>query len=387
MGYKATDVYALYSRSMKQLLLLCIFFISMPVKGQLNNTSFDQRLNIDPADSNQFYAGINVLAFGKNNEYFHTIIDGYTLFGYQFNPYITYFFHANIRLDAGVFLQKDFGNDEFSTAVPTLSLKIKHKNLHFTIGTLEGGLHHQLIEPIYDFERGLKNRVENGVQVQWIKEGLFADAWVNWEKMIYFKDTAQERFVAGLSVIKRIKKINNWFVELPVQATVRHAGGQINISPKPPLTSVFTSASGLIIRKEQNGFINDFGIKSYFLTYKNLTSRILPYKDGNALYINPYIQTKWGLGLMASYWYGNEYLTFDGGQYYPVTTLAYPDRIQQARKFYMLRLLYELKIADGLNFTARVEPFYDTLPETIQYSYGFYLNFSDRFFLGHAKKK
>lgn len=326
------------------------------------------------------------MGFGKNNEYFNTTVNGYTLFGYQFNPFATYFLNANVRLDAGVYLQQDFGNADYSTVVPTLSLKIKHKNFYFTIGTLEGSLHHQLVEPLYDFERVLNNRIENGIQFQWIKDGLFADGWVNWEKMIYFNDPDQERFVAGLSVNKRIAQLNTWTFEIPVQVTVRHAGGQIDTSPKP-LTSILNSASGLIVRKKQNGFITETGVKSYFLTYRSLTSRILPYKDGNAVYVNPFVQTRWGLGLMASYWYGNEYLNFDGNQLFPVTSEFSPSLVQPARVLYMLRLLYDLKITEGLILTARVEPFYDTLPETLQYSYGFYLNFTDRFFLGHAKKK
>lgn len=354
--------------------------------AQLNNSAFDQRLPIDSTEASKFYAGVSLLAFGKNNEYFSTTVNGYTLFGYQVNPYATYFFNSTIRLDAGVYLQQDFGNNNFSTVSPTLSLKIKHRNFYFTIGTLEGSLHHQLVEPLYDFEHVLNKRLENGIQFQWIKDGLFADAWVNWEKMIYFNDPDQERFLAGLSVIKRLLKIKGWTFELPVQMTVRHAGGQIDTSTKP-LTSIFASATGLTIQKEESGFVTSYGIKSYFLTYKNLTSRLLPYKDGNAFYVNPYVQTRWGLGLMASYWYGNEYLTFDGNQLFPVTSERLPNVVHQPRVFYMLRILYDVKIAEGLMLTARTEPFYDTYSRTLQYSYGFYLNFTDRFFIGHAKKK
>lgn len=370
---------------MKRLALFLLLFISSEAFCQLNNSFFDQRLTIEPSDSDRFYAGIHVLGFGKNNEYFDTVIEGYTLFGYQLNPYATYMVNPNIRLDAGVFLQQDFGNNAISTALPTLSLKIKHHNFSFIIGTLEGSLHHQLIEPIYDFERVLNRRIENGIQFQWIKDGLFADAWVNWEKMIYFNDNDQERFVGGVSIIKQIKKLNNWFIEAPLQATIRHAGGQIDTSSEP-LTSVLNTATGVILRKEQTGFVSEFGLKNYFVTYRSLTSRTLPYKDGNGLYINPYVQTKSGVGVMASYWYGNEYLTFDGGQFFPVTSLDFPARIQQPRQFYMIRFLYERKLAQGLTLTARVEPFFDTLSKSIQYSYGFYFNFSDRFFLGHAKK-
>jgi hypothetical protein len=371
---------------MRYFFIILIVFVSARVFGQLDNSRFDQRTTIDPLDSNRFYAGLRMLAFGKNNEYFDTTIEGYTLFGYQFNPFVSYFLHKNIRIDAGAYLQQDFGSSDFTTVLPTLSLKIGHRHLSFTIGTLEGALHHQLIEPIYDFERVLNNRIENGIQFQWIKEGLFADGWVNWEKMIYFNDPDQERFVAGLSVLKRLGRWGNWSVELPVQATVRHAGGQIDRSYLP-LTSLYTGSIGVNVSNRPGLFVTEWGLKTYQVTHKSLTSRTLPYKDGNAFYLNPYLQTRWGLGLMASYWHGNEYLTFDGGQLYPVHTQLYPDRIHQPRQFYMIRILYDLLIADGLTLTARVEPFYDTYPETIQYSYGFYLNFSDRFFLGHAKRK
>lgn len=371
---------------MRVFFLFCLLSVSLSVRGQLDNSAFDQRLKFPATDSSSFYAGINLLAFGKNNEYFDTTIEGYTLFGYQFNPYLTYFFQPNIRLDAGAYLQQDFGNNEFSTIAPTLSLKIKHKNFSFTIGTLEGSLHHQLIEPLYDFERVLVKRLENGIQFQWMKDGLFADGWVNWEKMIYFNDPNQERFVAGISLNKRLLSKNRWTLEVPLQLTVRHAGGQINNSSEP-LASDVTGAAGLSLKKEWTGFITAAGIKSYYVTYGSLTSRTVPYKDGNGMYVNPYLQTRWGLGLMGTYWYGSEYLTTDGNQLFPVTTEFLPEVIHQPRVFYMLRILYDLKITEGLKLTARVEPFFDTYPNTIQYSYGFYLNFSNSFFLGHAKKK
>lgn len=58
----------------------------------------------------------------------------------------------------------------------------------------------------------------------------------------------------------------------------------------------------------------------------------------------------------------------------------------KTQEFVMLRLLYDLKVADGLTLTARAEPFYDTYAESIEYSFGLYLNFSERFFLLNAKK-
>lgn len=370
---------------MKYRLFIFLLCSGFSVKAQLDNSAFDQKLKLTPEDSSRIYAGIRVLAFGKNNEYFETTYNGYTLFGYQFNPFVYYQVGAKLRLDVGAYIQQDFGNTEFSTVVPTFSLKFKHKNLSAIIGTIEGGLHHQLVEPLYDFENVLNKRIENGLQLLVEQEGLFLDAWVNWEKMIYFNDPDQERFVAGLSLNKRVVNINDWSLSIPIQATVRHAGGQIDINPKP-LTSVFASASGFVINKNTSGVIKSFGLKSYFLTYKSLTSRIVPYKDGNGIYINPYVQSKFGLGIMGSYWYGNEFLTNDGGQLYPSTTERYPFLVQPTRILYMLRILYEKQLMKGLSLTARVEPFYDTYSDNIQYAYGFYFNFTDRFFLGHAKE-
>lgn len=89
---------------------------------------------------------------------------------------------------------------------------------------------------------------------------------------------------------------------------------------------------------------------------------------------------------MGSYWWADEFLTVQGGVLYPSINENYPSRVDEIREFFMLRVLYDVKIADGLILTARAEPFYDTYAEALEYSFGLYLNFSDRFFLLNAKK-
>jgi len=68
--------------------------------AQLNNRVFEDRMAVEEADSGKFFAGLNALGFFKNNEYVRTIIDGYTLFGYQFQPFVSYHLNKNIRIDA-----------------------------------------------------------------------------------------------------------------------------------------------------------------------------------------------------------------------------------------------------------------------------------------------
>jgi hypothetical protein len=289
-----------------------------------------------------------------------------------------------VRLDAGVYAQKDFGNDDYSDVKPTLSLKIINRNFHFIFGTLEGSIHHRLIEPLYDFERVLNNRLENGLQVLWMKEDLFLDAWVDWQKMIYFNDSEPERFTAGISFNKTLFRSNGFHIDLPVQGVASHQGGQIDTVDNPVITR-YNGAVGLTLESESAGFVRAWGLKSYLVGYRT-SSDDLNYQDGFGFLINPYVTTRFGLTVMGSYWRGNEFLTIQGGALYPSVNELYPARVDEERDLIMLRFLYDLKISDGLTLSARAEPFYDTYAEAIEYSFGLYLNFSDRFFLVNAKK-
>ena len=369
---------------MKRALFLILLTISVDAHSQLNNTAFEQRGVVNEADSGNLFLGINLLGFGKNNEYFDTTVEGYTLFGYQINPYLSYNISKNVLLDAGVYAQKDFGNDRYSEVKPTLSLKVVNRNYSFIFGTLEGSIHHRLIEPLYDFERGLNNRLENGIQFLWMREGLFLDAWVDWQKMIYLNDAEPERFTGGISFNKTLFRSGGFHVDLPIQGLAAHQGGQIDVAGNPVVTR-YNGAVGLSLELESSGFISAWGLKSYAVG-SNTSSEAFAYQDGNGIFLNPYITTKIGLTVMGSYWHGNEFHTIQGNQLYPSITENYPSRFDEERTFIMLRFLYDKKLADGLTLTARAEPFYDTYAQAIEYSFGIYLCFTDRFFLVNAKK-
>jgi hypothetical protein len=340
-------------------------------------------MSVWDADSSKLYLGINFLGFGKNNEYFDTTVDGYTLFGYQLNPYVSYHIAKNVRFDVGVYAQKDFGNDEYSDVLPTVSLKVKNKNFNFIFGTLEGSVSHRLIEPLYDFERVLNNRIENGIQLLWMNDDFFLDGWIDWQNMIYFNDTEPERFTAGVSFNKTIFSKGNFHIDLPVQFLAGHQGGQIDSVDNPVITQ-YNGTAGLTFEFQSTGFLNSIGLHSYVVG--STATKAIPYDDGMGIFINPYITTKIGLTMMGSYWNGHQFLSVQGGQLYPSITMNYPDRIDETREFIMLRFLYDKKIAEGLILSLRAEPFYDTYAEALEYSFGFYLNFSDRFFLLNAKK-
>ncbi len=374
------------SNCMKKSFLVFLLFIPIAVSAQLDNRAFEQRMAVEPADSNKLFLGINMLGFVKDNEFFDTTVEGYTLFGYQLNPYLSYNISKNVRLDAGVYVQKDFGNDEYSDVKPTLSLKIRNNNFNFIFGTLEGSLHHRLIEPLYDFERVLNNRLENGAQVVWMKgDGLFLDAWIDWQKMIYASSNEPERFTAGISFNKTLFTFGNVHVDLPLQLVVAHQGGQIDIVDNEVITR-YNMTGGLTLEGSGSNFIKGWGLKLYATSSNTNANTPAFNEDGIGFYVNPYIKTNIGLTVMGSYWQGDKFMTIQGSPLYPSVNDQYPLRVDENREFFMLRFLYDLKVADGLTLTARAEPFYDTYASELEYSFGLYLNFSERFFLLNAKK-
>ncbi|CAN5480087.1 hypothetical protein BH09BAC3_BH09BAC3_34860 [soil metagenome] len=364
--------------------LVLIAFCVNPAFAQLNNKIFEDRMAVEEADSGRFFVGLNALGFLKNNEYTGTIIDGYTLFGYQFQPYVSYNITKNVRIDAGGYFQKDFGNNSFSALAPVFSVKWRKKQYSVIFGNLEGSLNHRLIEPLFDFERVLNNRLETGVQFQIQQEDLFLDTWIDWQYMQYWRDTKQEQLVAGLSAQKRILRIGRGDLSVPVQLLARHQGGQLDVAGLP-IQTLFNTALGLNWSQPMNGLLRQVTLNGFYVYDNDITNARQAYKDGSGLYANATLSTKFGLDVMASYWNANEFIGFEGGKIYPSVSYFDPSRTQPASQLMVFRFLYDYKVAEHLFLSLRYEPYFDLTNHTFQYSYGVYLNYRDRY-LFHKKR-
>jgi hypothetical protein len=360
-------------------------FLGISASAQLNNKVFEDRMAIEEADSGKLFAGLNALGFFKNNEYVRTIVDGYTLFGYQFQPYLSYHIAKNIRIDAGGYFQKDFGTNEFSTAAPTLSIKWKKGHYSAIFGNLESSLNHRLIEPLYDFERVLNNRLETGVQFQINKENLFLDAWLDWQYMQYWRDTKQEQLVGGISLQQRVMKLGAGSLSIPLQVITRHQGGQLDMAGLPIQTLV-NSAVGLNYTQPLHGMVTNVTVNGFYVYDKDITKTRQAYLDGDGIYFNGTVSTRFGLNVMASYWQGREFMSFEGGKIYPSVSYFDQAKIQPTPQLMIFRFLYDYKVANNLYLTLRYEPYFDLSFKTFQYSYALYINYRDRYFLVRRKK-
>jgi hypothetical protein len=369
--------------------LLSILFVSCAINAiaQLDNSSFYNARPLDPTRVDELYLDFDALLFTRNNEYFNKVADGYTLYGFQFAPFFSYYPSEHVRIDAGVYLQKDFGNENFNEILPILSVKFKLGPFEQIIGNLDGSLNHQYIEPLYDIERVMIDRQETGMQTKFMNETTFFDLWVSWETMIYKRDPNLEEVSGGISFYKD-KWWGNHRLRIPFQFIAYHQGGQIDFNPEKILT-LWNHSLGLSYDYFFNGFIKKVHVDGYYAYYQNFTpSRRLAFDDGDGWYSNVSLTTRFNLELMASYWVGNEFISIKGGQLYQSISSAvhHEGHVEPKRELIILRLMHNLKVSDNVNWTARFEPFYDLQNTRWDYSWGFYLNYYPDFFVTKFKK-
>lgn len=376
----------LFYKSLKGLLMMILpfVFISSELDGQLNNNVFYPPPNYSAEKKHDLYFDLTVLGFNRNNEYFNKISDGYTLFGYQLNPDIIFFPSEKVLLRAGLFAWKDFGNTDYSRISPTFTVDIEWRSLHFLFGTLRGSLQHQLIEPIYDFEKVMTDRLENGIQAVLDHGRFYMDFWIDWERMLYKGDPEQEELSGGLVTKFRIIDRERYKMEIPLQIFGMHRGGQIDASPLP-LKTTFNTAIGVSgeLLFIGNDFFHGIQTDDYLVLYDDLSFEKLDvYNEGYGAYLNLTLKTKL-FDFVVSYWNGNHYISNYGGTLYNSrsTTFKHSDYVEPNRELLIFRLLQNIRVINNLFITARFEPFYDFHKTRFEFSHGLYVNYRHTFFV------
>jgi hypothetical protein len=372
------------------LLALPVFFVmalANPVQAQLPNEPFEFRRPVVAADSQQLRFGLYLMGFSKNNEYFNKIADGYTLFGFQAVPFLTYQATSRLRIDAGVFTRKDFGAGGVSSLQPLFTIRYKQGPFNVLFGTLEGSLNHRLIEPIYCFERVMTDRLEEGVQLLVQEPRTFLDVWVNWERMIYRGSNAQEELSGGISLNQQLLENKNWQLNMPLQALAYHRGGQIDTNPAPLVTLVNATAGLSLSRKWEHGLLRSLSLAPYAVWFQDLSHQYqYPYQQGKGWYLNMSAATK-HVEAMLSYWEGEGFIGAKSGALYQSVSSSFKhsEYTQEERKLLILRLFLQVPVARGLEVSARFEPFYDFNLQKAEFSHGLYLNYKTSFNLLKVK--
>ncbi|WP_460499638.1 hypothetical protein [Hymenobacter agri] len=334
---------------------------------------------------------MNAFVFFKDNEYFNKIVDGYTLYGTQLNPQLVYYPIKDLRLEGGIFLWKDFGNPVLKAVRPTFRATWTHGKQQTILGNIRANLHHNYIEPMFNFERVMLNPLEEGIQTIYRGKRLFLDQWVDWQRQQYRYSNYQEEVAGGLSTSYRISPDQSlWTVSVPFQFTGIHHGGQIDTLDRPLLT-VFNYALGLTARRALPGpTVQAVRFDGYGLAFQDysFTRGQLPFQYGRALYLNGTLETRY-VDVMLSYWQGSRFISPLGGDYYQSASrsVSDPKFLDPSRRVLMLRLLRDFRISDAAALTARVEPVYDLNAGLLDYSFSMYLNFRQDWLLGNIGKR
>ncbi|WP_240337004.1 hypothetical protein [Rufibacter psychrotolerans] len=381
--------------------VLGAFLASQTAFAQLNNQALEVRQPVKPDQTGELQLGLQALGYQKNNEYFNDIAEGYTLFGYHLNPRLVYFASPTVRIDAGVQVQKDFGTRAYSLVQPTFTIRYEENGMSLLFGTLEGNLNHGYIEPLYDFERVITNRLENGLQFLLNKPGVKLDAWIDWQRYLRRMDPFQEEVAGGASAELTLYRTpvqlgsaesgpeTETYLGLPLQFTAQHRGGQIDASDLPLVTFV-NAAAGLVIRKNYNRkVLKALHFQPYVVGWKDFSNeKNQAFRQGTGIYLNAGIDTKYQ-NVMLSYWQGNGYYAELGGKLFQSvsTNFKSPGYTNKLRRLFILRLMHDIELMQGLSLTLRLEPYYDLEQPKLEFSNSLYLNFNTDFFLTRLKKR
>jgi hypothetical protein len=334
---------------------------------------------------------LNAFVFFKDNEYFNKIVDGYTLYGTHLNPQLVYYPAKNLRLEGGVFLWKDFGNPQLKAVRPTFRATWTHGKQQIVFGNIRAHLHHNYIEPMFNFERVMLNPLEEGIQTIFRSKRFFLDQWVDWQRQQYRYSNYQEEVAGGLSTSYRTSRDNSrWTTTIPFQFTAIHHGGQIDTLDRP-LQTVFNGALGLETRyKLLRPVVQGVRFQGYVVGYQDysFTKGQFPYRNGWGLYLNGTVESRI-LDVMVSYWQGQRFLSPLGGDFYQGAsrTVSNPEFLDPKRKIILVRLMRDIRISDAAAITARVEPVYDLNSGALDYSLAMYFNFRQEWLLGNVGKR
>ncbi|MBK7690342.1 MAG: hypothetical protein IPK62_16730 [Bacteroidetes bacterium] len=372
--------------------ILIFLFAGTTISAQINNQLLENPINVKDSLQQKVLLSIQSNNFFKNNEYFGKISTGYTLMGSQLGAQFAYMPNAFVRLQAGAFFQKDFGNDTSLLVKPILSCKIQKNGYSVIFGSLEGNISHRLIEPLYNYERFISNPIENGLQIKVDKEKLWSDTWLQWERMQYPGSTFQEEFSVGHHTDFSIIKQKQWELSIPLQFLVSHKGGQIDIDTTP-LKTIANAAIGFKVHfnnQREGAFIKSLSTENYYTLFNDLSpTKTLTFKQGSGLYINATAISKYDIAASVGYWNASQFLASRGGYLFQSEASIYgtPGYVQANRNLLFFRVLYARKVFNVLDVNVRFEPYYDLDAATFEYSYSVFFTYKSDFTLFNVNKR
>lgn len=361
-------------------LLSALFLFCTTSQAQVDYPVFKYGTDIQPADSQKLSLNIYNLNYLYNTEWFSDIPLSGTLFGYQLIPELQYQVSPRFILKGGIYLQKEFGRQNYTTIAPTFTAKYQLKHSAFLIGTLEGGPNHNFVEPIYSYRLLLDERLENGIQTLVNTKTYSHDFYINWRRAIHPGDPFKEEFDFGYSGKFTLLNNKRWKVETPLQLLYSHKGGQYD-NTSEPLTSLVNTAVGLSLNyKFENNLLHKIQFENFLVGYKDVSGfKRQPYKRGRGYLSHLWFDFK-NVGIDVRYWRGFDFINPRGMSLFSSVSEKYPGLLAPDRKLLIVSFIYDKEIYKNLFFDARITPYKDFIEDItsgtgLEFSYEIYLKY------------
>ena len=368
-------------RRLRAVGVLSLVFLSTFSYGQLNNSFFD----ITRPDTSKGVVQLHIdnLGYFRNVEYKSPIDEGRTLFGYQLWPEVSYQISDRIQIAGGIFVQRDFGGDGFVTTVPTFSIQYRNKAHFFRFGNLMGSMQHQLIEPLYDPESIIENRLENGFQYVLNSNRWVGEAWIDWRKMIYQNSPFREEFTGGVRLEPRLINKPGVLVSLPTSIVSFHKGGEIDTSGLPTISN-FNFDYGFKFTRRPAGAIDSIDFQAHAVYYEDISSRPENYIDGLGQYLSLAVYMK-AFGVMLNYWDAHQFHNPMGDVAFRTVSARNSTYIFDYRKVAMARVFWQKHLGNGVNFLFRANYMRNFRQNTDDVIAEFYIRWNPSFGLGQVR--
>jgi hypothetical protein len=367
--------------------------------AQTDYPIFRDTATLQAADSGRLSLQVDNISYLRNYEWFGNIPNSYTLLGTMLMPQLKYQLNPYISFKGGILLRREFGRPGLVTVEPMFTAKYQKKGLTFIMGTLEGGLNHRFVEPIYNIERFIVGRMdrvefnavtraattrnEQGLQLKLDKKRFWADWFIDWRESIIIGDVFREQLNSGISTRTLVVDRPGIKVTVPLQALVSHYGGQISNAPVP-IESLFNSAAGLSLQfpMTRGGFLRGLQADGYYVGYKNISgNKVRRYNEGYGWLGSVLLKSKWNLDLELRYWNGNTFFGPVGLPLYNSISEKLPGFGEPERSLLFVTLIYDKQLFPNVNIDLRLEPYYDLKNKFLEYGYSAFLRFNKDFFL------
>lgn len=337
-------------------------------------------------DTARLTIGTEAIGFFKDNEYFSPIAKGKTLPGMIIRPTIGYQPKTNIRIEFGMHGLLYSGDTKSNIQGSPFS-RIEYqplKNASVIFGNYYGGNNHRLLEPIYRWENHLERKPESGLQFLFEDKQFFVDTWINWEHFIRRGDSLPEILTYGFSGAAAIGPplFPEMRINIPLQLTIHHEGGQIEISQKKVIVvgNLATGVSSNLSINERH--VKDIGLDLYVIGYydKLPDKNLRPFRKGIGLYVLVKCKTS-NIDLQTGIWYAKKFYSFDGESLFASFNTDYPQQLFPTRKLITNKCIFRGQTNKSLPIRIQIETYTDiTRNFATDYSLGIFIYTNFRFF-------